>query len=183
MKVLLFPFIGIAALGLFLSLLVHLSALFGQPIPWANRVWGLHVGIFVVWIPTVIVANVLTSDVDRRNWWRSALRGCPEWYRYFMYGLFGYALINFAIFILRTMGAPRTGGLSEEVNLIGFSGHWMVFYAAALGVLWSFARAEAQSVPRCPNGHSVGADSKFCKECGCPIQSDGTQLPSDLTRP
>ena len=183
MKVLLSPFIGIAALGLFLSLLVHLSALFRLPIPLGHRAWVLHIGIFVVWIPTVFVANLLSRDVDRRNWWRSALRGCPDWYRYFTYGLFAYAIINFAIFMMRTMAAPRSGGLSDEVNLLGFSGHWMVFYAAALGVLWSFAREGAQAFPRCPNGHPVSADSRFCKECGCPIQAAGTQLPSDPTRP
>jgi hypothetical protein len=175
MRVLLFPFIGIAALGLILSLLVHLSALFGQPIPLGHRAWGLHFGIFVVWIPTVIAGNFLARDVDRKNWWRFALRGCPDWYRYFTYGLFAYALINFAIFLMRTWAAPRNGGLSDEVGLIGFSGHWMAFYAAALGAMWSFATAGEEAFPRCPNGHAVDADSKFCKECGCPVQKDGDQ--------
>ena len=78
MKAWLFPFIGIAALALILSLAVHLSALFRPPIPLGHGTWGLDIGIFFVWILTVIVASFLKRGVDRKNWWRYAIRCCPE---------------------------------------------------------------------------------------------------------
>ena len=169
-KTLLLPFIGLAAVGLVLSMLVHLSALFGQPIPLGRKVWGLHFGIFAVWIPAVIVTTLSSRGVVRKDFWKFALRGCPEWFRYLTYGLFGYSLVNFAIFLFKTAKVSRGEPPSEEVKLIGFSGHWMVFYAAALGLLWSFVRAGENQAPRCPNGHPVGAEAKFCAECGSHVQ-------------
>jgi cytochrome bd-type quinol oxidase subunit 2 len=171
MKILLTPFIALAAVGLILSLIVHLSALLSLPVPLGHRAWALHMGIFVVWLPTVAVANFGMPDLDKKKFWRNALRGCPEWFRYMTYGLFGYAVINFGIFMVRAAGNPRGSSMSEEASLIGFSGHWMAFYAAALGVLWSFARMQESDFPRCPNGHPASSDAKFCQECGSPIQA------------
>ena len=165
--------IGLSALGLILSALVHLGALLDQPNPFGHWVWGLHFGIFVVWMPTIAIAASEVRGGGKREFWRLALRGCPEWYRYLLYGLLAYAVINLAIFMMRASGLPRGAEMSEAMNLIGFSGHWMVFYAAALGVSWSFVRAGDSTAPRCANGHLVAIDSRFCPECGCPIESVG----------
>ena len=172
MKPLLLPFVGLAAIGLALSLAVHLCALLGQPIALGHRVWFLHLGIFAVWIPTVIIGSLASRDTSRKDFWKVALRGCPDWFRFLLYGLFAYALVNFAIFVWRAMNVPRGERLSDEVGLIGFSGHWMVFYAASLGVLWSFAKVGRAQASQCPNGHATSAGAKFCPECGCPMRSD-----------
>jgi hypothetical protein len=108
--------------------------------------WGLHLGIFVVFIPMAIY--------QRRNpgkdHWRTFDDAMPRWARYAVIGFFAYALINFALFFLLSEGgvpAVRDGKyvlhnhgkvireLSEDEYelqkayvLRGFSGHWMVFY-------------------------------------------------------
>lgn len=59
------------------------------------------------------------------------LQGSPEWMRYMVYGFFGYAFVNFALFISK---APTGGGGANPPAIVwrGFSGHWMLFYSAAL---------------------------------------------------
>jgi len=72
MNVLLYPFMFLAAVGLVLSMGCHLAALAGSPIPGGNWVWGLHIGIFAVWLPTVLVANRITRHGKRSDFWKLA---------------------------------------------------------------------------------------------------------------
>ena len=51
MAALLIPFLTLAVIGLILSLIAHTAALFGLPQPLGSAAWGLHIGIFVVWLP------------------------------------------------------------------------------------------------------------------------------------
>jgi hypothetical protein len=81
MKKLVAPFIGIAAVGLVLSLFVHVTALFGLSNGLGGAAWGLHIGIFMVWIPAVFAAIRLTRSARQRDFWKVALRGCPSWMR------------------------------------------------------------------------------------------------------
>jgi len=127
----LYPFIGLAALGLGLSLLAHFAALLGFDVPASTM--GLHIGIFVVWLPTVLVANATTKDFPRKDYWAAALRGCPTWMKYMVNAFFAYGLLNFALFIL---SAPGRGAAASTV-IRGFSGHWMIFYSTALAVMYS----------------------------------------------
>ena len=57
MRVLPYPFMFIAGVGFLLSLTAHLLALFGKSIPGGGLVWTLHAGIFVVWIPAVLLSK------------------------------------------------------------------------------------------------------------------------------
>ena len=57
MTILLYPFILISAVGLILSLIVHVSALLGIDLGLGQRIFALHIGIFIVWLPTVLVVN------------------------------------------------------------------------------------------------------------------------------
>ena len=167
MKALVVPFILLAAAGLVLSLLVHVSALVGLPNVLGSAAWGLHVGIFVVWLPAVIVAGLLTRDARRMDMRKVALRACPRWMRYMTYGFFIYAILNFAVFFL---GSFASGGEVAESDVFrGFSGHWMAFYSAALALLYSFWRADT-SIRRCINGHKVSATANYCEICGQPVQ-------------
>ena len=84
--------------------------------------------------------------------------------RYLVYGFFGYAVVNFAMFILGLYGDRD----DEFASLRGFSGHWMVFYAA-LAMLSSYVRADT-AVRLCVNGHSVSPTANYCEICGQPIE-------------
>jgi hypothetical protein len=63
--------------------------------------WMLHVGIFVVWIPTVLVGIKSVGNTGRKDYCKLVLRGSPEWMRYMVYGFGSYAMVNFAIFFFR----------------------------------------------------------------------------------
>ena len=49
-------FILFSAIGLVLSVIVHICVLLGIPNPLNEAAWLLHIGIFVVWFPAVIVS-------------------------------------------------------------------------------------------------------------------------------
>jgi len=159
-------FAVLAAVGLALSILSHIAALLGQQGPLGSYSWVLHIGIFVVWIPAVLVSQRLTAEVARKDFWKAALRATPSWMKYMVYGFFGYAVLNFAFFITQ---APSKGGSGPMPPAVvrGFSGHWMAFYAAAMAILYSAAHAKDLGASRrCLSGHAVGPLAKFCERCG-----------------
>jgi hypothetical protein len=156
---------GLAWVGLALSILSHLAALLGSAGPLGDYAWVLHIGIFVVWLPTVLVAARMSADFENKDTWKAALRGCPRWMRYMTYGFFGYALLNFVVFMIT---APKGGsGPMPPAVVRGFSGHWMAFYSAAAAVLYSATHiSDRDQVRRCANGHAVGPLARFCEQCG-----------------
>jgi hypothetical protein len=137
-KPLLWPSIVLSAIGLVLSLWVHLGAVAGRRVAPEAFFWMLHAGIFVVWIPAVLVSMKRVGSTGRKDYWKLALRGSPEWMRYMVYGFLGYAMVNFAIFFFQ---APQGGSGANPPVVVwrGFSGHWMAFYSAALAILYSAA--------------------------------------------
>lgn len=167
-------FICLALIGLVLSVTVHVFSLLNLKIPFGKLVWFLHGGIFVVWIPVVIIGNKLTDGYKRKNFWKAALRGCPKWMKGAVYFFIGYAVINFIIFAVLSTGAEKE--VSEAMQTRGFSGHWMFFYSVAAAVLYSATKAEkVDKNSKCPNGHSVSPTAKYCEECGAPILELGDQ--------
>ena len=170
MKPLLNGFAFLSAIGFAASLVSHLSALIGFNGPLGDQTWFLHVGIFVVWIPTVISSHMLSRNVPSKDVWKAALRWCPTWMKYLTYFFFGYAIFNFVLFmIIAPSGHPSAGPMPPSV-VRGFSGHWMAFYCAAFAILYSKAHARDEDRPKhCPNGHSVGPLAQFCETCGSPI--------------
>lgn len=166
---LLLPFIALSGVGLALSLIVHVCALLGIASPLGELAWLLHAGILVVWLPAVLVIQPLTREFKQKDLWRAALRGCPRWMRVMTYGFFGYALINFVVFLLMTSGR---GGAYRDASghLSRFSGHWMAFYSAALAIFYSARHAEEHDrLRRCLAGHPVSPLAKYCEECGQPV--------------
>jgi hypothetical protein len=137
-KPLLWPFIALSAAGLVLSLWVHLGALAGQRVAPEAFFWILHIGIFVVWIPTVLAYIKRVGSASRKDAWKLALRSSPQWMRYMVYGFFGYALLNFAIFFFHAPNGS-SGANPPAVAWRGFSVHWMAFYSAALATLYAAA--------------------------------------------
>jgi hypothetical protein len=169
MKPVLYPFMVLAACGLALSIVAHCMALAGVPIPGGKLVWGLHLGIFVVWIPTVITSMQTTRYANRKDFWKVALAGCPLWMRRGFYVLFGYGILNFLVFMATTANQPKqqqTGDAPPSV-VRGFAGHWMIFYGAAFAVLYSRIHApELYRERKCPQGHTASSTARFCSECG-----------------
>jgi hypothetical protein len=104
--ILLYPFLVVAAVGLGLSTVAHVVSLCGLTLPGGRTVFALHIGIFIVWMPVVLIAARATSNVPRREIWKVLLLGCPRWMRLAVYVLFTYALLNFVIFAVLTTGKP-----------------------------------------------------------------------------
>jgi hypothetical protein len=88
-KPLLWPFIALSAIGLGLSLWVHLGAVAGRKVAPGAFFGMLHVGIFVVWFPAVFVAIKRVGNTRRKDFWKVVLKGSPDWMRYMVYGFFG----------------------------------------------------------------------------------------------
>jgi len=163
----LWVFIWIAAVGLVASLWVHVGAVMGRRVAPEAFFWILHVGIFVVWFPAVLTARGVVGNVNRRDFWKVVLRRSPEWMRYMVYGFFGYAFVNFLLF-MTSAPTGNNGPNPPAAVWRGFSGHWMAFYSAALAVLYSAAHG-VYAGWRCPNGHSVPRSARYCERCGQPV--------------
>jgi hypothetical protein len=161
-KPLLWPFIGLAAIGLALSLWVHIGALAGKRVAPEYYFWMLHIGIFAVWFPAVFVSIRRVGNTNRKDYWKVVLKGSPDWMRYMAYGFFGYAFLNFVVFWLQSVNGSE-GPNTSPVVWRGFSGHWMLFYSAALAILYS---AAADANPRCINGHPLSSETANCSICG-----------------
>ncbi|WP_109127373.1 hypothetical protein [Dyella sp. C11] len=149
---------AVAALGFVLSLAVHIQALMGRDVASSvPAVWMLHLGIFVVFLPFVLLSR---KDFKGA---RSALdlaKGLPLWVAALGGVIFVYALMNFVVFMVHTDGGNpvfedgkyllmQHGKLIREITasefaafqaneLRGFSGHWLVFYfvPAAYFLFW-----------------------------------------------
>src|SRR5947209_8356058 len=91
-RTLLYPIMLLAGIGLALSISAHCAALLGFSLP--EKVWLLHVGIFVVWLPAVLVAGRMTRGGKQKDFWKNALAGCPKWMRNALYVLIGYSILN-----------------------------------------------------------------------------------------
>jgi hypothetical protein len=146
---------------------VHLGAVMGRRVAPGAIFWILHMGIFIVWLPAVLVAKQRVGSTRRKNFWKRVLQGSPEWMRYMVYGFVGYAMLNFALFMLKAP-AGGTGPNPPAEVWRGFSGHWMAFYSAALAILYSAANENANGL-RCLNGHPVSPGANYCERCGQPI--------------
>jgi len=132
----------LSGVGLILSLWIHLGAVRGQRLAPEFFFWGLHLGIFLVWFPAILIAQKLIGNINRRDLWKVLLKDCPSWLRYMVYGFMGYAVVNFLLFV----GAEKTvgAGSNPPANVWrGFSGHWMAFYSAAAAIFYSAIHSSA----------------------------------------
>lgn len=173
LRPLLWPLISVAVIGFVLSAWIHVQAIEGR-MP-DSSAWGLHVGIFVVFIPAVIVAQRRVGNTSRKDYWKTVLRGAPEWMKYLNYALVGYATVNF-FWCMRFL---PTGHHHEETTPTMwrlFSGHWMVFYFAAFSVLYATIANQrwgsdtvvsaAPTGEHCANGHLISKGDLYCAICG-----------------
>jgi len=163
----------LAGCGFILSATAHCLALANAEIPGGKYVWGLHIGIFVVWLPAVLICNQATRIARRRDLWKQVLGACPGWMRWSLYAVFGYGILNF-IYFVATTGSQHfqmTGDAPDPV-IRGFSGHWMIFYGAAFAIFYSRLNApQLYSGCKCPLGHTVSPLDRYCPECGSEIEA------------
>src|SRR2546428_7537833 len=167
MQAFLRPVMWLAVAGFLASLLVHFLALLGLPSPFGSATWFLHIGIFVVWLPTVFVAQRLGKGSKQADLWKAVFRGCPAWVRSGAYVVGAYAVVNFVLFIIQTTAYPKNK-VPELIEYRGFSGHWMAFYYIGAATLYSAIRLGLDP-RRCPQGHEVSPFANYCELCGAPI--------------
>ena len=120
---------AVAAAGFLASLICHALAWLQIDPPLGHSVMLLHVGIFVVWLPLVLLANRTMPKSGRGNL-EHLLAAVPKWVRIAVGVLFGYTILNFAYFMDCTGQYPKHD-VPFLVELRGFSGHWMMFYGMA----------------------------------------------------
>jgi hypothetical protein len=160
---------SLALLGFLLSLAAHVAALAGVDVMGrVPQVWGLHVGIFVVFLPFVMSSRKL---VGRRPSLATLRPLFPTWVLVIGGAVGAYAVLNFALFIAGTQGGTpeirgehfvlqNHGRLVRELsaaeytalraNVVrGFSGHWLAFYFVPFA--WFLLRKPLPApVPRDP---------------------------------
>lgn len=159
-------FVALSAVGLGVSLCVHLGAVMGRRVVPESFFFFLHAGAIIMFFPTILVSRQRVGSSRRKDFWKLVLQGSPDWMRYMVYGFFGYAIVNFLLFMFN---APPKGtvGTPPAVVWRGFSGHWMAFYAASFAILYSAVSPDA-SGSRCINGHPLPPGATLCAQCGQP---------------
>lgn len=147
MAVLLLPLAWLAAFGFIASAAVHVASIAGFTPPGGQAVLLLHVGVFVVWLPAVLVAYRgagreggpyrYTGWARGQYFWTSTITACPRWMRIAAAALLAYGVLNF-IHFMTTVGGRSPGHCAPSPEVVrGFSGHWMLFYAAAFMVFYA----------------------------------------------
>jgi hypothetical protein len=175
MAYLLTPFVYLALIGLLFSLVAHVCGLLGLPQPLGYITWGLHIGVFVVWIPAIVAAQNTTHDINQRDAQEAAMRGCPVWFRRLTSVFFVYALFNFATFMaMMVLGGQRDEASQTALAFRGFSGHWMVFYSAAAAMLESAVTlGNHDSAQSCPGQRPVSPAGSVGERGGAPAGTPG----------
>ena len=163
----------LAVAGLVLSLMVHTIALVGLPLAGDAMVWAIHIGIFVLCIPTLLVVRHMRRRIRSRHVWRAVLRDCPNSLKWTVLGFFAYALFNFALFPISIVGQPLPAMDAVPVIVRCFSALWMLFYAAVFATLHSAVGLGRVFADRhCPRGHVVSRSATFCVYCGAQLESE-----------
>jgi hypothetical protein len=147
---LLWPLIVLSAAGLGTSLWVHLAAIAGQKVAPEPLFWILHAGIFVVFLPAVLVARGRLGITHHKDFWKLVLRGAPAWMKYTVYGLLGYAVVSSLLFMNQTsepLFAATTVGQWRV-----FSSGWMAFYSASLAILYAAVHRPEESATQLQQG-------------------------------
>ena len=151
----------ISVFGLAASMVAHFSTFFGvNPQRIFPGVWLLHVILFVVFIPTIVYCGKDCKKVKREDHWKVVTANAPGWMKWLTAFLFVYALFNFffTIFVMNEGGGPGKidgrkvlhdhGKIIRELTDEEYeqhqayevrtaSGHWMVFYAVCVTLLYS----------------------------------------------
>lgn len=166
----------LALSGWALSLMVHIVSLAHMDI--ADKIpfiWFLHIGVFIVWLPTVLILRKneelkQAKTLTRMNpvaMFNIMLKGAPPWLLYVVIGGFAYAIINFLLIISSGIGVTSiidgqyvlhnhgqvlktlTEGEYHQCQAKEMrlsSGHWIVFYGIAAAVLYPSKKESMEKI-------------------------------------
>jgi hypothetical protein len=166
----------IAVVGLFSNLILHISGFFSSipPAQAAQVARYLNLVMFAVSVVSIVTANRVCENYLPRDYWKAALRGCPQWLKYLPAFLLAYAIL-FAT-IHGSSGVLGSAPKVQEGCAFG-----MAIYAISLAILYSALQVQdVNRVGKCLNGHQVPADAKFCEECGAQVSASiGPVKPED----
>ncbi len=135
-------FLVLASIGFALSLGVHLVTSVGVLWIVGDFLGPLHVGVFIVGAPAMILSNRLTKGHPRKDYWNIALRGCPRWMRRGASIIFGYCWLRMIVFLFLSVNQPKPHGAITAGQLAFFSSGWLAFYAMEFVTLYSFGRIQ-----------------------------------------
>ena len=138
-------FLVLAAVGFALSLGVHLATSLGVLWILGDLLGPLHVGVFIVGAPAMMLSNRLTKGHPRKDYWNIALRGCPRWMRRGASIIFGYCWLRMIAFFVLTINQPKPHGAITAAQLAFFSSGWLAFYSIEFVTLYSFWRLNENS--------------------------------------
>jgi hypothetical protein len=177
--ILLLPLMAYAAAGLALSVTAHLLSYAGIQLGGNGLFNALHVGIFPLWIPVVLIAMKMSGGRRSGDLWKRMLADCPAWMTYLMRGFIAYAVVNFILCAALLAFVYPKGGTHgsppPDLTWRMFSGHWMVFYGAGLLIVTTAWRRGLSNLQRrCTNGHAVAYGDRFCPTCGAPLDTTPT---------
>jgi hypothetical protein len=166
-KAVAYPVMLLSATGLFASVALFILSSLGVSLIPNNRLPFLFFGVFLVWLPTVLLMNSLTRNFKQKDIWKAGLRGCPPWMRAGLWVFDGA--------VMATTFAPALWkGRPGEAGFILFPS---AFYAVSFCVMYSLIHVDQfDASRRCLNGHAISPLAKFCEECGAPAAPDVTQL-------
>jgi hypothetical protein len=165
----LLPFLALAAIGFLLSVIVHGYALAGLTSPLGGFAWGLHVGLFLVWLPAIVISKYSDHKTGLKRGGKGPFRGCPTWMKYLAYILNLYAFINFFLSTNLSLFAihPAKSQMGIMQTARAFSGGWAAFYYIGFAMLFSAYRLEPWTpCGECANGHRVPIGNPVCSACG-----------------
>jgi hypothetical protein len=157
---------GIAAFGFLASLVVHVCALAGIALQEKSpAVLGLHLGIFAVVVPIMLVYS---RNNGRKLLWNHVIRHVPGWIKSLVGALMLYAFFNFffTLFVLNEGASASVIDGKKVLHNHGkvirelsedeygkhkaydarlFSGHWLLIYSVA--AVLAYARIMEKALP------------------------------------
>lgn len=154
----------ITALALFgIAFMIHVLSVVNVPVQeYIPFVWGLHLGVFVVFFPAIIFLIIDSGGFDNKQTRseRAAknrkkilklFQTAPRWLSVLVVVVFIYAIMNMFLFMSSQLGGPdiingeiilkkidKAEYLFYRTNeLRGFSGHWLVFFGISALTLYT----------------------------------------------
>jgi hypothetical protein len=93
-------------------------------------------GLFIVWLPAMILAMMSTRDSKIKDFWDDALSNSPRAVRFFIYAAWAHAAFAFVSQAIPGIPSIVHGQRSSHLGLAII----LVFFAMAVGMLLSAAR-------------------------------------------
>jgi hypothetical protein len=167
------PVAAVSAVGLALSVGLHIALRMWPSISVAPYFFALFAGIFIVWLPTVLSLQRFNAVKKKGLFgirvWKYAFAGAPPILVWLAGAALVYAMVNF--FIAMPVGRTEGPGIEDSAFFLMGTGHAMAFYAAALALNCAALQRRANGMDwECERGHSLVPSDSFCSECGAPAR-------------